>query len=66
MAEKVRLFKDDRVVKLIMSSPDPSTHKRIDPGVRNSDSFVWDREKPNAVLSGITSNSRRIPPVTSF
>ena len=35
-----------------MSSPDPSTHKRIGGGVRNFDSAVWDREKKNAVLSG--------------
>ena len=35
-----------------MSSPDPSTHKRIGRGVRNFDSAVWDREKQNAVLSG--------------
>ena len=52
MAEKARLFKDHRAVKLIMSSPDPSTHKRIDRGVRNLDSAVWDREKQNAVISG--------------
>ena len=35
-----------------MSSPDPSTHKRIGRGVRNFESAVWDREKKNAVLSG--------------
>ena len=29
MAEKDRLFKDHRAVELIMSSPDPSAHKRI-------------------------------------
>ena len=51
MAEKPRLFKDHRAVE-IMSSPDPSTHKRIGRGVRNFDSAVWDREKQNAVLSG--------------
>ena len=35
-----------------MSSPDPSTHKRIGRGVRNFDSAIWGREKQNAVLSG--------------
>ena len=35
MAEKARRFKDHRAVKLIMSSPDPSTHKRIGRGVHN-------------------------------
>ena len=44
MAEKARLFKGHRAVGLIMSSPDPSTHKRIGRGVRNFDSVVWDRE----------------------
>ena len=51
MAEKARLFKDHRAVELIISSPDPSTHKR-GRGVRNFDSADWDREKQNAVLSG--------------
>ena len=36
-----------------MSSTDPSKHKRIGRGVRNFDSSVGDREKQNAVLSGI-------------
>ena len=52
MAEKARLFKDHRAVELIISSPDPSTHKRIGRGMRNFDSAVWDREKQNAVLPG--------------
>ena len=52
MAEKTRLFKDHRAVELIMSSPDPSTHKCIGRGVRNFGSAVWDRGKQNAVLSG--------------
>ena len=52
MAEKASLFKEHRAVELIMSSPDPSTHKRIGRNVRNFDSAVWDREKQNAVLSG--------------
>ena len=52
MTTKARPFNDHRAVGLIMSSPDPSTHKRIGRGVRNFDSAVWDREKLNAVLSG--------------
>ena len=52
MAEKARFFEDHRAVELIMSSPDPSTHKRIGGGVRKFDSAAWDREKKNAVLSG--------------
>ena len=46
------LFKDHRAVELIMSSPDPSAHKRIGRGVRNCDSAAWDTEKQNALLSG--------------
>ena len=52
MVEKARLFKGHRAVELIMSSPDPSTHKRIGRGVRNFDSTVWDKEEQNAVLTG--------------
>ena len=51
MAEKTRLFQDHRTVERIMSSPSPSTCKRIGRGVRNFDSGVGDREKQNAVLS---------------
>ena len=49
---KARRFKDHRAVELIRSSPDLSTRKCIGRGVHNFDSAVWDREKPNAVLSG--------------
>ena len=52
MAGKARLLKDHRAVVVIMSSPDPSAHKRIGRGVHNFDSAPWDREKQNAVLSG--------------
>ena len=52
MAEKARIFNDHRAVELIMSSSDPSTHKRVGRGVRNFDTAVWDGEKQNAVLSG--------------
>ena len=52
MAENTKFFQDHRAVGLIMSSPSPSTRKRIGRGVRNFDSGVGDREKPNAVLSG--------------
>ena len=64
MAAKARLFKDHIAVELIMSSPDPSAHKRIGRGVRNFDPAAWDREKQNAVLSGnyakFTENPARI------
>ena len=52
MAEKTKFFQDHRAVGLIMSSPRPSTRKRLGRGVRNFDSAVGDREKQNAVLSG--------------
>ena len=51
MVEKASLFQDHRAVELIMSSSDPSTHKRIGQGVHNLDS-AGEREKQNAVLSG--------------
>ena len=34
-----------------MSSPDPSTRKRIGRGVPNFADAVWDREQQNAVLA---------------
>ena len=56
MAEKARLFKDHRAAELIMSTPDPSTLKRVSRGVRNFDPPVWDREKLSAVLAGTYAN----------
>ena len=50
MAEKARHFCDHRAGELLMSSPNPSTHKRFGRGVSNFESAVWDREKQNAVL----------------
>ena len=52
MDEKTKLFQDHPAVGLIMSSPSPSTRKRIGRGVRNFDSSVGGREKRDAVLSG--------------
>ena len=52
MAENIRFFQDHRAVGLIMSSPSPSTCKRIGRGVCNFDSGIGNREKQNAVLSG--------------
>ena len=52
MAEKARLFQDRRAEELIMSSPDPSAHKRIGRGVCNFDNAVWDRVREDAVLAG--------------
>ena len=43
MAEKARLFQDHRTEELVMSSPDPSAHKRIGGGVCNFDNAVWNR-----------------------
>ena len=51
MAEKARLFQDDRAEELIMSSPDPSAHKHIDQGVRDFDKAVWDRVREGTVLA---------------
>ena len=52
MAEKAGFLKIHRVVEPIMSSPDPSTHKRVGRGIRNVESAVWDRDKQSAVLAG--------------
>ena len=52
MAEKTRLFQDHRAVELIVSSPSPSTRKRIGRGVCKFDSGAGDRENKNAILSG--------------
>ena len=63
MAEKTRLFQDHLAVGLIMSSPSPSTRKRIGRGVRNFDFGVGVSEKQNAVLSGTYSKFTRNPAI---
>ena len=55
MAEKASLFQDCSAEELIMSSLDPSAHKRIGRCVRNFDYAVWDRVLDDAVLAGIFS-----------
>ena len=63
MAERASfLLKDHRAVELIMSSADPSTHKRIGRGMRTFDSAVWDREKQKAVISRNHAELTPIPP----
>ena len=52
MAAKTRLFQDHRPVRLVMSSPSPSTRKPICRSVRHFNSRVGDRKKQNDVLSG--------------
>ena len=74
MAEKASIFQNHRAVELIMSSPDPSTHKRIGRGVRSFDSAVGDGGKQNVVLSGTYPKFTQDPamkitfraPATSF
>ena len=44
-----------------MSSPDPSTNKRIGRLVRNFDYPVWDMEKQYAVLSGTYAKFMQSP-----
>ena len=47
-----------------MSSPSPSTRKRIGRGVCNFDSGVGHREKQKAVLSGIYAKFTQNPAIT--
>ena len=63
MAEKTKFFQNHRAVGLIMSSPSPSTRKRIGRVVRNFDSGVGDREKQNAVLSGTYAKFTQNPAI---
>ena len=58
MAGKAGLFKDHRAVELIMSSPDPSTHKRIGRGVRNFDSAGWTERRKMPCYLATAPNSR--------
>ena len=63
MAEKTKFLQDHRAVGLIISSPRPSTHKRIGRDVRNFDSSVGDREKQNAALSGTYAKFTQNPAI---
>ena len=63
MAEKTRLFHNHRAVELIMTSPSPSTRKRIGRSVRNFDSGAGDREKQNAVLFGTYAKFTQKPAI---
>ena len=65
MPEKTKIFQDHRALGLIMSSPSPSTRKRIGRGVRNFDSGVGDSEKQNAVLSSPYAKFTQNPAIKS-
>ena len=65
MADKTRLFQDHRAEELI-TSPSPSTRKRISRGVSNFDSHVGDREKQNAVLSSTYDKFTQNPAKTKY
>ena len=63
MTETARIFDHYRAVALIMSSPDPSAHKRIGRGVRKFDSAVCDKEKHHAMLAGTYAKFKRNPAI---
>ena len=63
MDEKTKIFQDHQAVKLIMSSPSPSTRIHIGRGVRNFDSGAGDREKQNAVSSGTYAKFTQNPAI---
>ena len=63
ITEKVRLFQDRRAEELIMSSPGPRAHKRIDRGVRNFDYASWDRVREDAVLAGTFAEFTQKPAI---
>lgn len=52
MVEDTSFLNDHKAVALIMSSPDLTTHERINKCVRNFDSAVYHKEKQTAVFSG--------------
>ena len=66
MAENTRLCQDHRAVGLIMSSPSPSTPKRIGRRVRNFDSGVGDMGKQNTVLSGANAKFTQNPAIKNY
>ena len=52
MAEKARLFHDNRALELILSTSEPRSHKRIGRSIRGFHNAIWERERENAVLAG--------------
>ena len=52
MAEKARLFRDNRALEVILSTSEPQSHKRIGRSVRGFDNAIWERERENIVLAG--------------
>ena len=62
MAEKARLFQDRRAEELIVSSADPSAHKRISRGVRNFDNAVLDHVAKTPFLLATLPSSHRTRP----
>ena len=59
MAEKARFFHDHRALKLILSTSEPQSHKRIGRSVRGFDKAIWERQRENAVLAGTLPSFRK-------
>ena len=51
MAEKARLFHDNRALELVLRTSEPQSHKRIGRSVWGFDDAIWERECENAVLA---------------
>ena len=52
MAKKARFFHNHRALELILSTPEPQSHKRIERSIRDFDNAIWERERENAILAG--------------
>ena len=54
MAEKVRLrlFRDNRTLEIILSASELQSYKRTGRSVRGFDNAIWERKRENAVLPG--------------
>lgn len=52
MAQKAKLFGDEKIFNKIMKENTPSEFKRLGRLIKNFDDDIWNREKRNIVLKG--------------
>jgi ribA/ribD-fused uncharacterized protein len=66
MAEKARLFNDDKALQAILKSKTPGEAKKLGRGIKNFDAALWDAHKYRIVCEGNFHKFSQHEPLKNF